>query len=222
MQLLDPDILREARHLSLTVSLAGLTLGLMLYLFGWWGHRFWIVLITTVVAGVCGLYSGSSVGAQPMVAGLLLALAAGVLALALVRVIAFGFGGFTVWVTIHTLFPSWNEWLICFLLGGLLGLVLFRFWTMVLTSFAGSLLMSYSGLCLADRLGKLDAVTVADKNGLLLNWAFGGMVVLGVALQFFLERRRARQEKKRQEEEKKPVVVQAPPPKVPWYRRAAG
>ena len=83
MALLAPDILEEARGLSVAVSVSGLVLGLLLWLLGWRGHRFWIVLAATVSAGVAGLSMGPSYGASPELAGLLLAIAAGVLALAL-------------------------------------------------------------------------------------------------------------------------------------------
>ena len=40
-----------------------LTLGLALWLTGWRLHRFWIVLATTLVAGITGLASGPAPGA---------------------------------------------------------------------------------------------------------------------------------------------------------------
>ena len=74
----------------------GIAVGLLLWLFGWWGHKFWIVLATTVVAGIAGLSSARSAGVQPFVAGLLLAVAAGLMALALARLMAFIGGGMVV------------------------------------------------------------------------------------------------------------------------------
>src|SRR5260370_1371229 len=71
MQLLAPDILSEARELSLPLVLTGLGVGLMIWLLGWQAHRFWLVLVTTVGAGVFGLYSGPANGTQPLVAGVL-------------------------------------------------------------------------------------------------------------------------------------------------------
>ena len=58
MHLVAPDILAEGHGLSSALSAAGLVLGLLLWLFGWRAHRFWIVLIATVSAGISGLYSG--------------------------------------------------------------------------------------------------------------------------------------------------------------------
>src|SRR5437870_5786151 len=85
------------------------------------------------------------------------------------------------WVVLavmHALSPaSWDFPLIGFIAGGLAGLYLFRFWTMATTSLAGVWLIGYSGLCLADGLGKgkLDVVGLAENRAALLNWACAGL-----------------------------------------------
>lgn len=200
MHLLAPDILAEARGLSVGLCAAGISVGLALWLLGWRAHRFWIVLFTTVGAGILGLLSGHAHGVQPLVAGLLLALAAGVLALAVVRIFAFLAGGLATWLAVQYLLPAWQEPLVSFLAGGLLGVLLFRVWTMALTGLAGTLLMAYSGLCLADRLGKLDAVALAEQSPVLLNWGCIGGALLGLVAQFVLERWRIRNQRWREEE----------------------
>ena len=55
MQFILPDLLAEARGMSVAVYATGLALGCLLWLLGWWGHRFWIVLFSTVIAGIAGL-----------------------------------------------------------------------------------------------------------------------------------------------------------------------
>jgi hypothetical protein len=197
MVLIPSDIMRDALGLSPGLSAIGFAVGLLLWLTGWRGHRFWIVLAATVGAGVFGLLKGPIHQIQPLVAGVLLAIAAGLLALALVRVLAFAAGGAAAWLALHSLIPApWNEPLICFLAGGLVGLLLFRLWTMILTSFGGSLLMVFSGLCLGDRLGKLDAVGWTDNQGALLTWMCVGLGLLGVIMQFLLERGRIQRERR--------------------------
>jgi hypothetical protein len=147
MQFIVPDIIAEGRGLSVPVCVAGIAIGFLLWLTGWWAHRFWIVLVSTVVAGVVGLLKGPGFRIQPLLAALLLAVAAGLLALALVRVVAFAAGGMAAWMAVQALAPpSWHEPLVCFLVGGLVGLFLFRVWTMMLTSFMGALWMGYFGL----------------------------------------------------------------------------
>jgi MFS family permease len=195
MQLVAPDILAEAVGLSPLLSILGLLIGLMLWLLGWRAHRFWIVLITTLIAGVYGLYQAAEYRAQPLLAGILLAIAAGVLALALVRVVAFVAGGISASLLMQALIPAWDEPLVFFLVGGLIGLILFRVWTMALTSLAGTLFLAHSGLCLADRWGKLNAVAWSEGHAVLLNWLCGGVTCLGLITQFYLERLRIRKQK---------------------------
>jgi len=200
MQLVAPDILARTQGMSLGVCGAALALGLLLWLFGWWGHRFWIVMFTTVSAGVAGLSAGVSLGVQPFVAGLLLAIAAGMMALALIRLLAFIAGGGALALAIRALVPALEEPLIGFLVGGLIGLVLFRLWIMVLTSFTGALLMVYSGLTLLDGLHKLNAPAIAEGRTLLFNWICGGITLLGVLAQYLVERWKKQLKRRREEE----------------------
>jgi hypothetical protein len=112
-----------------------------------------------------------------------------VLALSVVRLVAFASGGLFGLVLGQALAPSWGQPLMAFLVGGLAAHLLFRLWVMALASFCGTLLMAYTGLCLADRLGKLNAVDWTEKRTVLLNWLCGGVAVLGLVVQLFLERR---------------------------------
>lgn len=203
MQLLAPDLLNDARDFSIPVTVTGLVIGLLLWVWGWRGHRFWVVLTATLTAGIVGLYSGPDFGLQRLVAGLLLAVAAGALALALVRLVAFAAGGIATWLIVRAVAPSWDDLqgqLICLLTGGLVGLLLFRFWMMALTSALGTLLMAYSSLCLADRLGNLDCVAWSEQNALFMNWTCLGGTVLGLLVQFYLDQRRRRWLRIRDEE----------------------
>ncbi len=200
MQFIAPEILELARGLSLPLTVVGLVLGGLLWLTGWWGHRFWIVLAATLLAGLFGLTKGPVLRVQPLLAGLLLAVAAGVLALALVRVVAFAAGGAACWLTVQALAPvAWHEPLVCFLAGGLVGLLLFRWWTMALTSFVASVVMAFFGLLLMDNLGKVDAVAVATQDRVLLNWACGVVGFIGLGVQYMLERRRAKKKAGRED-----------------------
>jgi hypothetical protein len=224
MQLLAPDILEEARQLSPGLLGVGLALGLFLWLWGGRTHRFWLALVMTLGAGVLGLYYGPAYGMQPLVAGLLLAVAAGALALSLMRVLIFASGGLAALGLAQAAAPnwSWQQPLVCFLAGGLLGVFLYKFWITTLASFVGTLLTAYSALCLLDRFGQIDTATWVGAHTPLLNWACGACTVLGLLMQFLLERRRKRQEKKqveakaRAEEEARRPPPPKPAPK-PWY-----
>ncbi len=206
MHLIDLDTVTAGQGLSVVACSVGLGVGGFVWLLGGLGYRFWIVLLITLGAGVYGLSIGEAFGVQPLVSGLLLAIAGGVLALA--RVGAFLAGGIVVSVLAERIMPGWNEPFIFFFVGGFLGLSLFRFWFMVLSSLAGALMASYSLLWLLDALGKLDAIDFATRKPTLLNWACGGAAFLGLLIQVGIARRlrpgrRERDEEDDREEESK-------------------
>ena len=217
MHLLAPDILELARQLSPAVSGAFGVVGALLWAFGAHGQRFWLSLVVTVTAGVTGLYLGADFEVQPLVAALLLALAAGVLALSLARLTLFLAGGVAMLLLLRAVGLAWNEF-VCFVVGGLAGVLLYRLWIMIVSSLVGALLSSYAFLGLLDHFGRLDSVAWVKRNGPLLDWGLAACIVLGVVFQFALERRRqgkktiARAKKKK---EQKPVVLPAPPPPPP-------
>src|SRR5262249_5345663 len=134
MQLVAPEILADGKGMSLAASGAGLALGGFVWLLGGWSHRFWLVPLTTLASGAYGLSIGEAFGVQPLVAALLLAVAAGALSLSLVRLAAFLTGGVAACVLAERVTPGWNEPFVFFFVGGFLGLFLFRFWMMVLSS----------------------------------------------------------------------------------------
>jgi hypothetical protein len=217
MPLLAPDILEEARSLSPFISGAGLTIGFLLWSFGGRTHRFWLAMSVTLTAGLLGLTYGKQYGMQPLVAGLLLAISAGALALSLVRILLFAAGGLAALGLIHAIAPGWDEPIAVYLVGGLIGVLLYRFWIITFSSLVGSLLMAYSALALFDRLHMVkNSVEWTRKNGPLLNWGCASLVVMGVLIQFLLERRRYRKGL-REAELAEPVEVAppAPPPKPP-------
>jgi hypothetical protein len=209
MHLVDPDILADAQGLSPAVCAVGMALGMVLWLFGGRGHRFWLVLLITLAAGVYGLSVADAYTVQPLVGGLLLAVAAGALALSLMRVLAFVGGGVAACLAAERGMPGWDEPFVFFFVGGFLGLFLLRFWMMALTSLAGTLLVTYSGLWLFDSLGKLDAVALGRDKPVLLDWACGGTAVVGLLLQLGLERRRRKKSQTTSDDEEK----------APWTRR---
>jgi hypothetical protein len=108
--------------------------------------------------------------------------------------------GMAIAVLVHQCAPGeWDQPLGWFLAGGMIGLLLFRFWTMTLTSLAGTLLMGYGLLCLLDRLDKLDSVAWAEQRGVLLNGACLGATGLGLLVQYLWDRRRLRKQRWKEE-----------------------
>jgi hypothetical protein len=190
MQFLAPDILEEARTLSPFLSGAGLAIGVLLWLLGGRTHRFWLAMSVTLAAGLFGLAHGRQYGMQPLVAGLLLAVSAGALALSLVRLLLFAAGGLAALALMQAVAQGWDEPIAIFLVGGLVGVLLYRFWIIIISSSVGALLMAYSTLALLDRLRVMDSVSWTSKNGPLLNWGCASLIVLGVLVQFLLDRLR--------------------------------
>jgi hypothetical protein len=226
MQLIVPDVLADARGLSAGAAGFGVLLGLLLWSFGWRWHRFWVVFGVTLTAGLVGLNSGQAAGGQVLAVGLLLAVAAGMLALELARVLAFVAAGVAAWVAVQTLLPGARELWAVFLAGGLLGLLLYKFWAMLLTSVAGAVLAGHMLLLLAQVLGGFDAVGFAAKNGPALNGAVLAAALVGVFVQLRIVKAELagdapgadpKSVKKRKPE---PVADEADDAPRPFWRRA--
>ncbi|MFM8274577.1 MAG: hypothetical protein ACKODX_19920 [Gemmata sp.] len=184
MQLIAPDILAEAR--GMTGAMAGTiaVLGCALWLFGWRWHRFWVVSGVTLTAGLIGLNAGRTTGgAHVMAVGILLAVAAGLLALELAKVLAFVAGGCGAWLAVQWVLPQAQELWAVFLCGGLFGLLLYRVWTMLLTSLMGVLLAGHATVLLVEQLTHRDAGAWVERNVAALNGAAVALVVLGIVLQ---------------------------------------
>jgi hypothetical protein len=237
MQLIAPDILAEARGLTGAMSGTLCVLGVALWLFGWRWHRFWIVAGITLAAGLLGLTAGRSAGGtQIMAIGILLAVAAGMMALELAKVFAFVAGGCGAWLAVQWVFPHAQELWAVFLSGGIFGLLMYRVWTMLLTSLAGVLLACHTGLLLLEGIFSFDAVTWVTANQAATNGLAVGLTVLGILLQAVAspeedaEVKADKDEKKAEKkDDKKPEAKPEPKPDsapvkekekpVPWWRR---
>jgi uncharacterized membrane protein len=183
MHLIAPDILAEARGVSGAMAGTTCVLGIALWLFGWRWHRFWVVAGVTLGAGLIGLNAGKTSGGQVMAVGILLAVAAGMMALELAKVLAFVAGGIGAWLAVQWVLPQAQELWAVFLSGGLFGLLLYRLWTMLLTSLMGTLLAGHAALLLLEGLLKFDAVEWSGAHLVALNGVVVAFVVLGIVVQ---------------------------------------
>jgi hypothetical protein len=168
-----------------TIVLTGV--GLCLWACGWWTHRFWMVLAATLAAGITGLRIGPACGVQPIVAGLLAAVAAGCLALSLARAVVALVCGLACWYFFQLLLPQWTVPLICVLVGGMLGVVLHDFWVVVLTSFAGMVFLAYGGLVLTEKMTRFDAVRWVSQNPNLVHCGYVAAALFGIVVQYWVE-----------------------------------
>lgn len=238
MQLIAPDILAEARGLTEAMSGTLCVLGIALWLFGWRWHRFWIVAGITLAAGLIGLNAGrASGGTQIMAIGILLAISAGMMALELAKVLAFVAAGCGAWVAAQWVFPQAQELWAVFLSGGIFGLLLYRVWTMLLTSVSGVLLAGHAGILLCEPVLRFNGDDWVAANQAAVNGGVVGLVVLGILLQAVASpeeddtepERAPKAEKKPSPPEKKPepkpearpapAPAAKPPSHVSWWRR---
>lgn len=184
MQLIQPDILAAGRGLSIGAGGFLVFVGLLLWAVGWRWHRFWVVFGITLTAGLIGLSAGRTAGGnQVMVVGILLAVSAGMLALELAKVISFATGGVAAWVATQAVFPQVQELWAIFLAGGLLGVVLYKLWTMLTTSLLGVLVTWHGAFLVAQEVSKSDLTSWVADHMMALNGGAIAVTVLGVAVQ---------------------------------------
>jgi hypothetical protein len=183
MMLLNPDVLLEAKGLSVGASAFFLLVGFLLWACGWRWHRFWVVFGITVTAGMFGLSAGRSAGTQVLVVGVLLAVSAGMLAIEIARIVAFLGGGTAAWMAAANVVPHAQELWAVFLCGGLLGITLYKLWTMLACSFLGILISGHAGLLLLEALQKFPAAKWATNNVSAINGCMVAAVIFGVIIQ---------------------------------------
>jgi hypothetical protein len=146
------------------------------------------------------------------------------------RVLAFITGGWALYVVARLVAPAADEPLLCFLIGGLFSVFLYRVWIAAVSSMAGTVLVTYSSLWLIANLAKVDVIAWANGNGPLWNWGLGSCAVLGILVQFVVHRfylkkkkeweekakaKAAEAEKAKQEEEVRRRLPPPPPPPPP-------
>jgi hypothetical protein len=227
MQLIAPDVLAEARGLSVAMLGTLCALGVALWLFGWRWHRFWVVAGITLAAGLIGLNAARPAGAQVIAVGILLAVAAGMMALELAKVVAFIAGGIGAWLAVQWVLPQAQELWAVFLSGGLLGLMLYRVWTMLLTSLLGTLLATHAAILLLEPALGFNAVSWTSANVAALNGVTVGVVIFGMLLQVVAapEQEPAPAKEKDDDEKDEPeeeVVLTVAPEKekpAPWWKK---
>jgi hypothetical protein len=118
-------------------------------------------------------------------------------------VLAFVTGGWAFYLFARLVAPAADEPLLCFIVGGLFSVFLYRLWITAVSSMAGACLLTYSSLWLVHRLLKADTMAWAANNGPLWNWGLAALSVLGILVQFVLHHRYHKMKKDQQEQKKK-------------------
>ncbi len=204
MHLICPAVLADAKGLSIGAAAFFAFVGLLLWGFGWRWHRFWVVFAVTLTAGVVGIGAGRTGGTQVLVVGVLLAVAVGMLALEVAKITAFLSAGTAAWVAAQAVMPEAQELWAVFLCGGLIGVVLYRVWTMVATSLVGVLLFWHGVFILLDTAGVVNSPDFATQYTAVLN---GGVVlatVIGIGVQSWTGKAASGDDAKDKEKAEKP------------------
>jgi hypothetical protein len=193
MQLLAPDVLADVIELPFAAVAALLGVGLALALTGWVWHRFWLTISVSLISGLVGVRQAAAWGiAQPVVAGALLAAAAGCLALSLARVGLFIGYGLGCWYATKRFAPAYAVPAICICVGGLFSVLFYRFCVVLLTAALGAVFLSYGGLALAQQQKWFPAVTFLQDQALLAHALWGGLTFVTLMLQLYFWRRHKR------------------------------
>lgn len=184
----DPEIMNEVRQLSPAALWIAVAISLVLLVLGYQLYKFWIVFAATIGAGLFGLNQGPVWGIHPALGAGLAALAGGILSLSLFRLFAFLSGGIALAVVTGMFAPGQGEVLILFVVGGLIALLLERFWMALASSFLGSWLLAYALMGLLDRGQKLDSVQWVTDNTKLLPILVGAGTLIGAGVQYWMHR----------------------------------
>lgn len=194
MQILSPDVLADVLELPVPALLVLMGFGALLSLTGWRWHRFWLTICVSLISGLVGLRQAQAWGInQPIVAGVLLAAAAGCLALSLARVGLFLAYGLAAWYAMKRLAPPYAIPAICICVGGIFSVLFYRFCVVLLTSVVGSILFTYAGLAYVQTQNWFPVQIWLNEQNLAAHGALAGLCLVTLLLQLYLWR----QQKKR-------------------------
>jgi hypothetical protein len=193
MQVLAPDILADVIELPVATLAALFAVGLGLALTGWVWHRFWLTISVSLISGLVGLRQAAAWGiGQPVLAGALLAAAAGCLALSLARVGLFLGYGLGTWYAMKRFAPAYAVPAICICVGGLFSVLFYRFCVVLLTAALGSVLLCYAGLAVAHQQHWFAPLTWLQEQTLLAQGLWAGLTFMTLMLQLYFWRRAKR------------------------------
>ncbi|MSR30740.1 MAG: hypothetical protein EXR99_04465 [Gemmataceae bacterium] len=188
MHFLDPEIFADVNKLSALTLIFLAAFSLLLWTMGYTTHKFWVVFLSTGLAGYFGFETGPAMGMQPLLSALLFGFSAGILSLALIRVFVFLLGGMTGASLAGVFLPAGDPWVAALLVGGLLAILLYPFWFTGFSSLLGTIGFTYGILALLDRLNAVDGAGLLDKKPGLVDAVAMCMVVIGAIIQYYIHR----------------------------------
>ncbi len=192
--LVSADVLEAGQGLSVAMLGTLTVVGMALWCCGWRWHRFWMMLgMGLLVGGVCWRWLTPLVAAPPLVFTAMAALCGAWLGVELVRLGVFVAGGVIAMGGVQHLVPGAHELWLAFVIGGLVALLLFRWWVMLLTAAAGTWLMLHAGLLLTQSLLAVEVIPWIREQSLGWSLAAGVLSLIGLAVQIGLDRWERRQ-----------------------------
>jgi hypothetical protein len=165
-------------------------IGAAIALTGWRWHRFWLTITVSLISGLIGIRQAPVWGiGQPIMAGVLLATAAGCLALSLARVGLFLAYGLAIWYAMKRFAPPYAIPAICICAGGLFSVLFYRFCVVLLTSAFGSLLLCYGGLAFLQQKNIFSVSPWIGEQPIIASAIWGGITFFTLSLQLYFWRR---------------------------------
>lgn len=190
MEILSPDVVVDFLDLPMPALLAMMGTGLLLAITGWKWHRFWLTLCVSLFAGMIGMRQATAWGiSQPVVSGVLLAAAAGCLALSLSRVALFLAYGLTCWYAMKRMAPVYAIPAICICAGGLFSVIFYRFCVVLLTSTLGSITLSYGVIAYVEQQKWYAALNWLKEQLVVAHAALAGVTLVALFIQLALWRK---------------------------------
>lgn len=190
MQVLSPEVLADVLELPSVALMVLMGLGASLALTGWRWHRFWLTISVSLICGLVGLRQAQAWGIQqPIVAAVLLATAAGCLALSLARVGLFLAYGLATWYAVKRLAPPYAIPAVCICLGGLFSVLFYRLCVVLLTSVVGSTILGYAGMAYAQQQNWYPMKTWLAEQTLAAHGSLATLCLVTLMLQLYFWRR---------------------------------
>jgi hypothetical protein len=188
--MINVEVLQAARGMSVAMLSTWLALGLAVWLFGWRWHRFWITSAAVIAAAAITWQCGNIwTQTPPVIAVIVVALAAAVVAVELARLVVFVLGGAILLYLTSQHLPEFHDTWLAFPLGGLVAVLLFRLGWIIITSLLGTLIATHAILLLVEPIATFDSVQWSRDNSLSIHIGMCIWIIVGITGQIWMNRR---------------------------------
>jgi len=193
MQILSQQALETLVRIPLPIVVVGLVLAPVFWLLGWRLHRVLFVGSVTFIAGVYGLvHVPKLLAINKYLAGVLLAVGVGGVAIALMRIGAFVACGLLAdSLAVHVAweyFPglSGPVRFVAFVAGGMVSVFFYRLVVVLITASVGAVLMVGGVISLTHQTSAYDAIQGMDELQTIAAGALVVLILIGTGAQYLL------------------------------------